>query len=140
MTYIRPYDMFISEVDHVKYPAVTQKYRFEYVTTTAKTEAQMQQAGTQTATPTSRKEPVETSQSTAEQDTGVSPKLLEFLDAESYEDKLEILSSMEDTIDDHLINQMAASMDVIVEDGKLEERIGQLRRCIRTRAQYELRR
>lgn len=134
MTYIRPYDMFISPVDHVKYPQVSQEYRFEYVGNHNITEAQKLKESpveviSQQSGESVQKEP---------ELEGVNPEFLAFLDADSFSDKLKILSDMEDELDDHLINQMAASIDVIVDDGRLDDRIMELKKCIRTRAHFEV--
>lgn len=71
---------------------------------------------------------------------GVNTHFLDFLDADTYGRKYDIVTEMEEELDDHLINQMAASIDEIIEDGRLEDRILQLEACLRTKARYELNR
>lgn len=174
-TYVRPYDMFISEVDHVKYPEVTQKYRFEQVNPDGSSlNKQRNQMDGQVQTETASVIQPEESQQVAnvqqtelveqteavrranvvqqaekvqqtdevpvkeeEAEGEVDPGLLLFLDAETYHDKLNTLSLLQSRLTDNLINAMAASMEVEVKDGPIEERYQSLRRCIQVRAKYE---
>ena len=145
-TYIRPYDMFISPVDHHKYPDVEQKYRFallegpvvpDITAQEKKTESVRMQDGMVEKTT----EPDENPNLEANEELqGVNPHFLAFLDADSYSKKYDIVTDMEEELDDHLINQMAASIDEIIEDGRLSDRIMQLEACLRTKARYELNR
>ena len=154
-TYVRPYDMFISPVDTDKYPRVTQKYRFAYVGTHAMTETQAAEMSAEGISDVQAAEMsaegifdvqaaemsaerISDMQAKREDASGINQNFLAFLDADSYAEKYEIVSDMEEELDDHLINQMAASIDVIIEDGKLPERIRELESCIRTKAKYEL--
>lgn len=122
-TYIRPYDMFISEVDRVKYPEVTQKYRFEkYVPGENATE----------------KEPELNVISEVENvQEGVNPYLLEFFDQKTTADKIEYLSSIRTKIDDRLINDIAASMDLTIDAGDIDVRYSSLINCLNTIARFE---
>ena len=120
--YARPLSMFTSEVDREKYPEVTQKYRFELVEREKKEDV----IGTQQnkSVPSDTEEQVE-------------PKLMEFLDADSFEEKYDILTSMRDIITDKMINNMAVVLDVVIPEGKLDDRYEQLKQCIRTRQRFE---
>ena len=145
-TYIRPYDMFISPVDHHKYPDVEQEYRFAMIEEPVvpaiiaqgkKTESvRMQDGMVEKTTETDENPNLEE----GEELQGVNPHFLAFLDADSYSKKYDIVTDMEEELDDHLINQMAASIDEIIEDGRLGDRIMQLEACLRTKARYELNR
>lgn len=115
--YARPLDMFVSEVDHEKYPDVKQKYRFEKITL--------------------KDEPEDEPAPDADDDQAPDPRLLEFLDADTFEEKYNILISMRDIITDRLIDDIAVVMDVVVPDGPLQKRYDDLKNTIKTRQYYE---
>ena len=68
----------------------------------------------------------------------INPILLEFLDTDSFEDKYKILVATPIMdFDDLLIDNMASSIDVVIEDGDIETRVQDLKNCVRTRSRYE---
>ena len=125
--YARPLDMFVSEVDHVKYPEVAQKYRFEHV--------KILENGEVVSLEGSAPENAASHKDVSVQ--GVNPKLMEFLDAETMEEKYNVLVSMRDDITDRLIDDMAVVVDVVVPEGDLMTRYDDLKFAIRTRQRYE---
>ena len=129
--YVRPYDMFLSEVDHAKYPDVTQKYRFQE-TTPAEFEAQVV-----------KDKPVSVlSDIKSDSDDDTASKkpdkiLMDFLDIDTYQEKLKYIDIVRDRLDDKIIDAMAASLDVEVPEGSLDKRYQSLKQVISAHAKYE---
>ncbi len=144
--YARPLDMFVSEVDHEKYPDVKQKYRFERVTIKDKPEDMLRKSISSDANVITANAPENVSvqaqachEPVPDVDEGQAPnpRLMEFLDADTFEEKYNILVSMRDTITDRLIDDIAVVMDVVVPEGPLQKRYDDLKNTIKTRQYYE---
>ncbi len=137
--YARPLQMFVSEVDREKYPDAPQKYRFEKVESTELRESP-KDAGQEENAEQPEKSEKQTASAGSEdgrQAEGVNPKLMAFLDTDDFEEKYRILLSMGDEMTDRLINDMAVVLDVVIPEGKLDERYEALKACVRTRQKYE---
>lgn len=152
--YARPLTMFLSEVDRTKYPDVPQKYRFEQVApgdldqdgageqrVQADQAAQMdrnQKQQQEVPIHASAADTTETEEmSASESEAGADPKLLEFLDADTFLEKYQVIKSMENEITDRLINDFAVVLDVVIPEGSLQQRYAQLKQCVATMCRYE---
>ena len=139
--YIRPYDMFMSEVDHVKYPDVKQKYRFERVD---RAELLKAAPGVNAALKNASSEAKNIPQIQAEPeavsepvDGEVNPYLMEFFDRESSKDKIEYLCSIRNRVDDRMINDIAVSLDLTVDEADVDTRFDSLINCLKMKARFE---
>ena len=166
-TYARPLAMFTGEVDRQRYPEVTQRFRFELQGTDADRQIRETEAAgvehpvsTQTtvtasqpaaaqATPIVAQDIAAQATATAAQTTiapvspaedeepALDPLVLEFLDADSYEEKLNILAGLHHRITNEMITTMAISCDIEVNDGEPEERYEELKNCLLTMEKFE---
>ena len=115
--YVRPYDMFLSEVDHIKYPDVVQKYRFELID-------------------------IKTGKS-LEADYEENNQNMESEKSEESEGKQvrrqekPRLTSMRVELNDGLIDIMAESIEVAVPEGDITDRYNSLRKCLMAHTKYE---
>lgn len=111
--YARPLEMFMEKTDKVKYPDAEQEYRFEQVTF------------------------VSSGEEITEAEQQLDPMVLAFLDADTYERKLEILAGLQHRITDEMITTMAVACDVEVPEGTVSERYRGLQNCLTTLEKYE---
>lgn len=65
------------------------------------------------------------------------PMVIEFLDASSYEERLNILSGLHHRITDDMINIMSTALDMEVKAGDIEERYAEFRSCLGLMERFE---
>ena len=119
--FARPLSMFLEKVDAKKYPDAAGKDRFMRI-------PMAEAAAVLQPVPAPSENPVE---------PRPDPGLLAFLDADSYEEKLEVFASLEGKVDLHMLNAIAASLDLELSEGSLEEQYDTLKSCLMTLERYE---
>lgn len=117
--YVRPYEMFVSEVDRDKYPAAAQQLRF-------------QQLNADEEDTEEQRAPEEMVQETN--------FLLDFLETGSHSERIRILDQMKKNLSDANIQIMADSMDLVLRSDDMESKYFELRDCLVTLEKYEKRR
>lgn len=141
-TYARPLEMFLSEVDREKYPDVKQKYRFELQSDNPYRQQERESAA-ESGNLNERESAAEsgsmdeTESTAAEEELQIDPQVLAFLDADSYEQRLNILAGLYHRITDDMITTMAVACDIEVPEGDTQERYASLKSCLLTLEKYE---
>ena len=157
-TYARPLALFTSLVDREKYPDAAQEFRFELQgPDAARQRAEMaadsvspgmaasaesvkpeaEEAQDQHLTESVLQETVTLESNEEFEELNIDPLVLEFLDADSYEQRLNILAGLHHRITDDMITTMAIACDVEIEDGDVEERYESLKTCLLTMERFE---
>lgn len=137
--YARPLSMFMEKLDKEKYPDAGQEMRFELQKNVIEPVAEQKETLMKESEDVSalKEEEIQQDIDEAEEELNIDPLVLEFLDAGSYEERINILAALHHRITNDMINIMSVAIDVKVEEGEIEDRFDQLRTCLLTLEKYE---
>ena len=148
--YVRPYDMFTSEVDHEKYPEVTQQWRFERVE--PEQNAAGMAAGCGQAAAGNGQAAVGNGQVAAGTgqvagnrqdsrryyaDRTPDPAFLQFLDTEDFDLRMECLKALEERVTQQELDSIYLVLDMKPEQGSLQEQLYAVRRFLTMQKRYD---
>lgn len=132
--YVRSLEDFLGKVDRAKYPDVSQEIRFVKSGEKAETPLRTEK---EDSVPQSA-EPMQTEEAAYyDAEEVLDPLLIQFLDADTYEEKLNLLVGIHHRLTQDMINTMAMAMDVEIAEGNLEDRYQALKNCLTTLQRYE---
>ncbi|MEI3167855.1 MAG: DUF1653 domain-containing protein [Lachnospiraceae bacterium] len=142
--YVRPYDMFTSEVDHEKYPEVTQQWRFERVEP-EQNAAGMAAAGCGQAAVGNGQVAAGTGQVAGNRqdsrryyaDRTPDPAFLQFLDTEDFDLRMECLKALEERVTQQELDSIYLVLDMKPEQGSLQEQLYAVRRFLTMQKRYD---
>ncbi len=137
-TYVRPLPMFISEVDHEKYPEVQQKYRFEKVDLTGEEPCKEAEGENEACGKTEESVQEESVQEESQKENlGPNKNLLAFLDARTYHEKLEILQDRKEHFSAEELLAICEIMEVGRADSEPEEKYYAIERYLELQDKYD---
>lgn len=165
--WVRPLSMFLDSVDHEKYPECRQQYRFEEVVfqNTLQQDVIQERGADSRINATSGQKTDQEIVPKTEQSVSISDQelrkilindqgeklltgrmsdeeiarrgFLALLDAETYREKRQILVGLREYLNELYLNNLAAALDIVLEEGSSQEHYDTLLHCLETYEKYE---
>lgn len=165
--WVRPLSMFLDSVDHEKYPECRQQYRFEEVVfqNTLQQDVIQERGADSRINATSGQKTDQEIVPKTEQSVSISDQelrkilmndqgeklltgrmtdeeiarrgFLALLDADTYREKRQILVGLREYLNELYLNNLAAALDIVLEEGSSQEHYDTLLHCLETYEKYE---
>jgi len=122
MVYVRPLELFLSPVDKEKYPDVEQEWRFERVERSA------------AMVTAERRERIENG---AASQRNLSPLVLPFVEADTCEQRLELLAAMQGKVEQADLDVLYVALDLPQRGGSVGEQLNAMEKYLQMQLRFE---